>query len=65
MSHADYRTLLDRGRKAGLKTHELYLALAARPAGSADPANGQLDGNGYVPTWDRDGRRIYLPSAKR
>ena len=65
MSHVDYRTLLDRGRKAGLGTHELYQALATRPAASADPGNGQPDVNGYVPAWDRHGRRIYLPSAKR
>ena len=63
MSHSDYRTLLDRGRKAGLRTSDLYAALASRRTGAADPPVGQLDGNGYVPAHDREGHRVYRPNA--
>jgi hypothetical protein len=61
MSRSDYRTLLDRGRKAGLKTSELYPALAARPPEGGEQALGQSDGNGFVPGYDQGGHRVYRP----
>jgi hypothetical protein len=63
MSHTDYRTLITRGRKAGLGTSELYRALGAqRPEGN-DVRTDQADGNGYVAVYGQNGRRIYRPSA--
>ena len=56
-------TLIHRGRKAGLGTHELYTALATRPPEAGDQAPGQADGNGFVPEFDETGQRVYRPSA--
>jgi hypothetical protein len=55
------RTLLNRGRKAGLSTRELYSALAQLPAETATTSENQVDGNGYVATVDEQGRREYKP----
>ena len=62
MSHTDPRTLIARGRKAGLTTRELYAALTARPPEGAERP-GQSDGNGYVSDYNGQGRRIYRPAA--
>src|SRR5437879_5208137 len=51
MSHTDYRTLIDRGRKAGLRTSELYSALAARQPAVTDLGSGQADGNGFTASY--------------
>jgi hypothetical protein len=56
----DFRTLINRGRKAGLNTRELYSALATR-GGEADGAPGRTDTNGYVSTVTASGRRVYRP----
>jgi hypothetical protein len=61
MSRSDYRTLIDRGRKAGLRTSELYRALAAHPPEAADQRQGQADGNGFVTGYDQGGHRVYEP----
>ena len=61
MGRSDYRTLIDRGRKAGLKTSELYQAMAARPPEGADQALGQADSNGFVPVYDQGGHPVYRP----
>jgi hypothetical protein len=62
MRHTDYRTLVDRGRKAGLGTGDLYRALAARrPEGSDHGLVGQADGNGFVSGYDQHGQRVFLP----
>lgn len=63
MSHTDYRTLIDRGRKAGLGTSELYRALGARRPEASDQV-GQSDGNGFVPDYGTNGRREYHPLAR-
>jgi hypothetical protein len=63
MSHTDYRTLIDRGRKAGLGTSELYTALTARRPEASDRV-GQSDSNGYVPDYGSNGRRQYHPMAR-
>jgi hypothetical protein len=61
MSRTNDRTLIDRGRKAGLGTGELYQALTARPPEAGDHAPGQTDGNGFVAGYALDGRRVYQP----
>jgi hypothetical protein len=64
MSHTDYRILLDRGRKAGLKTSELYTALSSRPPEASDFSRGHADGNGFVPSYNARGQRVFLPGDK-
>ncbi len=59
----DYRTLINLGRKAGLRTSELYQALAARRPEAGDRVPGQADSNGFISTYGRNGQRIYLPSG--
>ncbi len=61
MSHTDYRTLVARGRKAGLSTGELYAALSARPPEGTDQSPNQSDGNGYVRDFNGDGQQVYRP----
>jgi hypothetical protein len=56
-----YRTLINRGRKAGLSTRELYSAMAARPAEGSDRFPQQLDGNGFVSSFTPQGQRVYRP----
>jgi hypothetical protein len=63
MSRTDYRTLIDRGRKAGLGTRELYTALTARRPEASDQA-GQTDSNGYVPDYGNNGRPLYHPLTR-
>ena len=65
MSRSDYRTLLDLGRKAGLKTSELYPALATRPPEAHDHAGGRSDGNGFVSGLTQGGRLVYRPVGGR
>jgi hypothetical protein len=62
MISTDYRTLINRGRKAGLTTRELYSALAAR-AEAPGPGPGQCDGNGFAAGYDQQGRRVYRPAV--
>jgi hypothetical protein len=61
MRHTDYRTLVDRGRKAGLKTNDLYNALAARRPEAGDRNIGETDGNGIVPGIGREGQNVFYP----
>jgi hypothetical protein len=61
MSRSDYHTLINRGRKAGLKTSELYRALSARPPEATD-AGGQSDENGFVVGYTASGQRVYRPA---
>ncbi len=56
----DVRTLINRGRKAGLRTNELYSALAGRPAEGRD-VQGQADSNGYILGTNLEGRNVYRP----
>lgn len=62
MSHSTYNTLLNRARKAGLTTHELYCALAARTGENGDQDPGQVDCNGFVSSYTEEGKRIYHPA---
>lgn len=62
MRHTDYRSLIDRGRRAGLGTGDLYRALAAQPPEGNDPVlSDQLDGNGFVSSYDQRGHRVFRP----
>jgi hypothetical protein len=62
MSHgSNYRTLISRGRKAGLSTRELYTALARQPEESTGRQQGQADPNGYVSGYNQQGQHIYRP----
>ena len=63
MSHSNYLTLIDRGRKAGLGTRELYSAMATRPSEGDEQGQGQVDGNGFVSTYDQEGKRVYRPTG--
>lgn len=65
MSHTDHRTLLDRGRKAGLNTRELYQALGARRPGPGDLASGLTDGNGFVVRVLADGHCSIKPTDEQ
>ena len=60
MSPSDTRTLINRGRKAGLHTTEMYSALATRPPEASDSGR-QTDGNGFVSGYTPNGRRVYRP----
>jgi hypothetical protein len=64
MSHSNYLALINRGRKAGLNTRDLYSAMATRPAEGADQAPGRVDGNGYTQSYDSQGRRVFRPAAE-
>lgn len=61
MNHTDYRSLIDKGRKSGLKTSELYRALSSRPADTSDFVKFAGDGNGFAPALDEHGHSIYKP----
>jgi hypothetical protein len=61
MRHSDYRTLIDRGRRAGLRTSELYQAMATRPLEAEPRFPGQTDSNGYVSRFDQQGHQVYRP----
>jgi hypothetical protein len=57
----NYNALITRGRKAGLRTSELYSALANRPVEGGEQPLGQADGNGFVVSITQQGQRIYRP----
>jgi hypothetical protein len=57
----DYRTLLNRGRKAGLTTAELYSAMSSRTTEGGDPVVGEADSNGFTQNYNQDGKRVYRP----
>lgn len=62
MSRSDINKLIERGRKAGLSTQELYTALSARPPEAAEQGPGVSDGNGYVAEYNEQGQRVYHPA---
>ena len=61
MRHVDYRTLVNQGRKAGLRTNEMYGAMTSRPMEAGDRGLGQADGNGFVTTFDQQGHVVFRP----
>ena len=64
MRQTDYRILIDRGRKAGLGTSELYRAMGSRQPESGEYALGQTDGNGFVSNYNHQGRREFSPAVR-
>lgn len=65
MRHLDLRNLIDRGRKAGLGTAELYRAIAARRPEAADRIAHGADGNGYVSAVNSNGSLGFRPVASQ
>jgi hypothetical protein len=65
MRHTDYRTLIDRGRKAGLTTSDLYNAMTARRPEASDRNFGESDGNGFVPGFGNRGQNVFHPVENR
>ena len=61
MRHSDLRSLIDRGRKAGLGTAELYSAIAARRPEAGERVTESADSNGYVPAMQRNGTYYFRP----
>src|SRR5262249_38341264 len=61
MLRTDYGTLVGRGGKAGLGTRELYQAISASPPEGSERELGQSDSNGFVASYDSQGRRVYHP----
>lgn len=61
MSRTDLRTLIDRGRKSGLRTADLYGALTSRRPEGSDHASGRADTNGFVAAYSLSGRVVYQP----
>jgi len=53
--------MIDRGRKAGLRTAELYQAMSAERTQELGSTLGQADGNGYVPSCGQNGRPVFRP----
>jgi hypothetical protein len=64
MPGTDYQRLIDRGRKAGLGTSELYRALGARRPEVGDQLC-RTDGNGFVNGYGARGERIFRPTTVR
>jgi len=64
MPRTDYQRLIDRGRKAGLGTSELYRALVARRPELGDQLS-QTDGNGFVSGYGSKGERVIRPMEDR
>jgi hypothetical protein len=65
MRYTDSRKLIDRGRKAGLRTAELYNALAGRRLGQGDHIPGENDGNGFVSEFNGLGQLVFHPVNQR
>jgi len=65
MNRSSTRRMLDRGRKAGLGTSDLYRALTSRPAVAGDAGPGQTDCNGYVSQVNANGQRTFQVPRSR
>jgi len=65
MPRTPLRTLLDRGRKAGLTTPELYSALSSRPPQVADVQADWIDCNGYRVRVDAAGHAVFRAEIRR
>lgn len=63
MRRIDYRTLVDHGRRAGLRTSELYSALGGRPPEGRDAVTARADENGYALHYGEHGERTYEPAT--
>lgn len=56
-----HSTWLNRGRKAGLNTREIYSALGASEARNDVDLTTHADCNGYVLRYTEDGQSVYVP----
>jgi hypothetical protein len=63
--HSDKQTLINRGRKAGLNTRELYAALASRGVEAGDQVPGDSDTNGFVERINAAGGLSFQPNSNR
>jgi hypothetical protein len=63
MKRSDYRTLIDLGRKAGLRTSEIYGALSGRRPTVQDVEAGS-DGNGFRAGYNAAGHQVYQPETR-
>ncbi len=64
MPRLNQRTLINMGRKAGLRTTELYSALASCASLAHDFRAGERDTNGFVANFNAVGHRVYLAEPK-
>ena len=64
MRRSDYQTLLNRGRKAGLRTSELYGALNGRRPLAYEVGQSGRDGNGFRVCYDAHGNHTYQPDHR-
>ncbi len=64
MPRSSFRRLIDHGRKAGLKTPELYGALAGHRFAQSDLRAGKRDGNGFLAGFDAAGHQVYQPDRR-
>jgi hypothetical protein len=62
MRHLSEHDLINRGRKAGLRTAELYSALSSRRLEVGDRSAGETDSNGFVSDVGMQGRPTYRPA---
>ena len=63
MPYNDRRAQIERGRKAGLQTSELYQALSSRPVSPQELTQEIVDENGYSVSLSSDGRVRYQPGS--
>ena len=63
MRHLNYHTLVNQGRKAGLRTAEIYSAMASRRPEAGEQSGRQSDENGFVPGYDQQGHPVYRPAG--
>jgi len=64
MRRPNHNTLIDLGRKAGLKTSEIYSALASGRAATPDAGAGRTDGNGITAGLDAQGHPTFQPDRQ-
>jgi hypothetical protein len=60
MPRSDLRTLINRGRKAGLQTSELYSALSGRRPEADEIRSVGGDCNGFASGVDAAGHQVYI-----
>ncbi len=65
MSYADYRRLIDQGRKAGLRMSDLCNALTPCQGGRDGEAARTEGGNGMASSYGRNGEHVYQPLHSR
>jgi hypothetical protein len=64
MRRSPVRNLIDRGRRAGLSTSELYSALAGHRAVLQELQSESRDGNGFRLRYDATGQQVYQAETR-